>query len=132
MTSGVSLVVAAVPEGLPLLVTEAQLAATRRLARRGVLVRNPRTIEALGRVDMLCFDKTGTLTAGRIALQRVSDDLRVRRVAQLTSRSEHVLVAGLRASPIPDGDTDLPHATDWAVLKGGATAGFEAQDGLGD
>ncbi len=131
VTSGVSLMVAAVPEGLPLLATVAQLAAARRLASRGVLVRNPRTIEALGRVDVLCFDKTGTLTAGRIALQSVSDGLLVQRVAQLTSRSEYVLAAGLRASPIPDGDTDLPHATDRAVLEGGATAGVEAQDGLG-
>ena len=66
--SGVSLMVAAVPEGLPLLATVAQLAAAHRLAERGALVRNPRTIEALGRVDVLCFDKTGTLTAGHIAL----------------------------------------------------------------
>jgi cation-transporting ATPase I len=131
VTSGVSLMVAAVPEGLPLLATVAQLAAARRLAQRGILVRNPRTIEALGRVDVLCFDKTGTLTAGRIALQSVSDGVRVQRVAELAQRSEHVLAAALRASPIPDGDTDLPHATDRAVLEGGAAAGVRAQDGLG-
>ncbi|HSS08487.1 MAG TPA: hypothetical protein VLL25_01285, partial [Acidimicrobiales bacterium] len=60
--SGVSLTVAAVPEGLPLLATVAQQAAAHRLSKRGALVRNPGTIEALGRVDVLCFDKTGTLT----------------------------------------------------------------------
>ncbi len=66
--AGVALAVAAVPEGLPFLATAAQLSAARRLSARGALVRNPRTIEPLGRVDVLCFDKTGTLTRGRIAL----------------------------------------------------------------
>src|SRR5205807_3528548 len=66
--AGVSLAVASVPEGLPFLVGAAQLASARRLSDHEALVRNPRTIEALGRVDTLCFDKTGTLTQGRITL----------------------------------------------------------------
>lgn len=131
VTSGVSLMVAAVPEGLPLLATVAQLAAAKRLAERGVLVRNPRTIEALGRVDVLCFDKTGTLTAGRIALQSVSDGVSVQPIDQLAPRSRDVLAAALRASPIPDGDADLPHATDRAVIEGGEMAGVKPHDGLG-
>jgi len=115
VSSGVSLMVAAVPEGLPLLSTVAQLAAAHRLAERGALVRNPRTIEALGRVDVLCFDKTGTLTPGislcsgcPMAPRRASSDL--------SPRSVTVLAAALRASPADDGD-DLPHATDRAVLE---------------
>ena len=131
VTSGVSLTVAAVPEGLPLLATVAQLAAAGRLARRGVLVRNPRTIEALGRVDVLCFDKTGTLTAGRIALQSVSDGAEVRRVTELAPWSAHVLAAALRASPVPEGEVDLPHATDRAVVEGAQAAGVQANGGLG-
>ncbi|MDP8929995.1 MAG: heavy metal translocating P-type ATPase, partial [Actinomycetota bacterium] len=51
---GVGLVAAAVPEGLPLLATTAQLASAQRLSGRGALVRDPRSIEALGRVDLLC------------------------------------------------------------------------------
>jgi len=127
--SGVSLMVAAVPEGLPLLATVAQLAAAHRLAERGALVRNPRTIEALGRVDVLCFDKTGTLTAGHIALQQVSDGATYEPVGELAPRSVAVLAAALRASPAGDAD-DLPHATDRAVLEGGEAAGVEASDGL--
>src|SRR6266568_440375 len=69
--TGVSLAVAAVPEGLPIVATAAQYSAARRLSRRNALVRNPGTIEALGRVDVLCFDKTCTLTQGRIRLHRV-------------------------------------------------------------
>jgi cation-transporting ATPase I len=71
--SGVSLAVASVPEGLPLIATAAQLAAASRLSQRGALVRNVRSIEALGRVDALCLDKTGTLTEGRIELGSISE-----------------------------------------------------------
>ncbi len=47
-------------------------AAARRLSRSGVLVRSSRTLEALGRVDVVCFDKTGTLTEGRPAVTRLA------------------------------------------------------------
>ena len=66
VADGVAIAVAAVPEGLPLVATLSQLAAAQRLSTRGVLVRAPRTIEALGRVDTICFDKTGTLTENRL------------------------------------------------------------------
>ncbi|EUA43470.1 HAD ATPase, P-type, IC family protein [Mycobacterium xenopi 3993] len=66
VADGIAIAVAAVPEGLPLVASVAQLAAARRLSRRGVLVRAPRTIEALGRVETVCFDKTGTLTENRL------------------------------------------------------------------
>ncbi len=68
VSTGVSLAVAAVPEGLPVLATAAQLAAAERLSKKGALVKNPRAISALGRVDTLCMDKTGTLTEGRVSL----------------------------------------------------------------
>ncbi|WP_307875510.1 HAD-IC family P-type ATPase, partial [Frankia nepalensis] len=70
--SGVAVAVAAVPEGLPLVATVAQVAAARRLARLGVLVRSSRVVEALGRADVVCFDKTGTLTEGRLVLRAVT------------------------------------------------------------
>ncbi|MBW0014397.1 HAD-IC family P-type ATPase, partial [Mycobacterium sp.] len=66
VADGVAIAVAAVPEGLPLVATLSQLAAAQRLTARGALVRAPRTIEALGRVDTICFDKTGTLTENRL------------------------------------------------------------------
>jgi cation-transporting ATPase I len=133
IASGVSLMVAAVPEGLPLLASVAQQAAARRLSTRGALVRHPRTIEALGRVDTLCFDKTGTLTEGEISLQRISDGERDEPIHALGPRSRAVLAAALRASPAADlDDLDrLPHATDRSVLAGGRAAGVTAADGLG-
>ncbi|MGW1469677.1 HAD-IC family P-type ATPase [Streptomyces olivaceus] len=116
VAGGVSVAVAAVPEGLPLVATVAQLAAARRLSRHGVLVRTPRTLEALGRMDTVCFDKTGTLTENRLRLTRVAGpDGTVRRVGD-PDAADAVRTAA-RACPRLNGDGARPtHATDEAVL----------------
>ncbi|WP_455680954.1 HAD-IC family P-type ATPase [Streptomyces misionensis] len=116
VSGGVAVAVAAVPEGLPLVATVAQLAAARRLSRDGVLVRTPRTLEALGRMDTICFDKTGTLTENRLRLVRVSDaEGTVRTVAD--TGSADTVRAAARACPRTNGGSDRPvHATDEAVL----------------
>jgi H+-transporting ATPase len=59
------------PEGLPLVATLAQVSAARRLTKSAALVRTPRSIEALGRVDVVCFDKTGTLSENRLRVSSV-------------------------------------------------------------
>lgn len=129
LAGGVSLAVAAVPEGLPMLATVGQLAAARRLSRHGVLVRNPRAIEALGRTEVLCIDKTGTLTKGRIELRLVSDGVASAGAAKLAARHRAVLGAALRASPDDDGERSLPHFTDRAVVEAAASAGVDTSVG---
>ncbi|MDX6738727.1 HAD-IC family P-type ATPase [Actinocorallia sp. A-T 12471] len=113
--SAVSLAVAAVPEGLPFVATAAELATARRLTRRGALVRNPATIEALGRVDVLCFDKTGTLTEGRLRLREVSDGVASAPVGELPDRLLEVVGVAMRAGPDLNGERP-PHPTDRAVM----------------
>ncbi|HEY6797957.1 MAG TPA: HAD-IC family P-type ATPase [Kineosporiaceae bacterium] len=128
--AGVSLAVAAVPEGLPFLVSAAQLAAARRLSGLGALVRNPRTIEALGRVDVLCFDKTGTLTEGRITLEAVSEPAGAPlALPELDDVTRAVLVTGLRATPQAGRGQQLAHQTDRAVTDGARRAGADRADG---
>ncbi|MFH8528182.1 cation-translocating P-type ATPase [Streptomyces tendae] len=131
VAGGVSVAVAAVPEGLPLVATVAQLAAARRLSRRGVLVRTPRTLEALGRMDTVCFDKTGTLTENRLRLSRVAGpDGTVRRVGA-PETADAVRVAA-RACPRLNGDGARPtHATDEAVLDAaGDDPAWTQEEGL--
>ncbi|MFC8299577.1 HAD-IC family P-type ATPase [Micromonospora orduensis] len=126
-----NLAVASVPEGLPFLVSAAQLAAARRLAEHGALVRNPRTIEALGRVDVLCFDKTGTLTEGTLLLAGVGDGVgdRYAPVDRLDNRLRMTLAAALRATPAAADPEQLALQTDRAVRRGAATAGVVEQTG---
>jgi len=125
LSEAVALTVAAVPEGLPLLANLAQAAAADRLAQRGVLVRNPRVLEALGRVSVLCLDKTGTLTSGRIQLRQVWAVGQLWGLEQLPPAGERVLRLALRATPRPEPGRPLAHPTDRALREGAAQAGLD-------
>lgn len=129
VSAGVSLMVAAVPEGLPALATLAQVASARRLAASNAIVRNPRAIEAIGRVDQVCFDKTGTLTQNSISLVFVSSGGVHEPIDALSDAGCAVLAAALRATPAVDGDDVLPHATDQAVIVGATAAGIDIELG---
>ncbi|MFZ1165247.1 HAD-IC family P-type ATPase [Mycobacterium sp.] len=130
VADGVAIAVAAVPEGLPLVATLSQLAAAQRLSTRGVLVRAPRTIEALGRVDTVCFDKTGTLTENRLRL--------VRSVPATTNphgpfpgvaepEAARVVQAAARATTQPHEAQGHAHATDEAIVKAAASLKRDAE-----
>jgi len=108
VASGIAITVAAVPEGMPLVATLAQAASARRLTEYGALVRIPRSVEALGRVDVVCFDKTGTLSENR---------LRVTQVHPVGDYSrDDVLRFAAHAAPDANGGPQV-HATDRAIIE---------------
>ena len=119
VASGIAITVAAVPEGMPLVATLAQAASARRLTEYGALVRIPRSVEALGRVDVVCFDKTGTLSENR---------LRVAQVHPVAGYSrDDVLRFAAHAAPAANGGAQV-HATDRAIIE--AALAVDASNGF--
>lgn len=126
----VTLIVVAVPEGLPMAVTLSLAYSMRRMLRTGNLVRKLHACETMGAVTTICTDKTGTLTANRMTVEEVtildsdghSSDDKERRMALMTAmaiNSTAELDLSDPSRPIPVGNPTEGALIMWINSSGG-------------
>ncbi len=114
---GVSLAVAAVPEGLPAILSVVLAVGVQRMARQSAIVKTLASVETLGSASVICADKTGTLTRSEMTIERAMTASGATRVTGVgyapLGRVEHEGDA-LTSGPL--------HAEHVVLLSGGSLA----------
>jgi len=115
---GVAIAVAAVPEGLPAILSVVLAVGVQRLARHKAIVKKLSSVETLGSANVICVDKTGTLTRAEMTIERIvtaSGETRVTGIGYAPMGRVEQDGAPLVGSPIRDENV--------IVLSGGSLAG---------
>ena len=115
---GVSLAVAAVPEGLPAILSVVLALGVRRMAGRNAVVKRLSSVETLGSASVICTDKTGTLTRSEMTVQRLATATGRARITGVGYAPEGEVLAEGGAAPPP-----ALRAEEIVVLGGGSLAG---------
>jgi len=133
----VGIAVAAIPEGLPAVVTITLAVGVQRMARRNAIVRNLPAVETLGSVTVICSDKTGTLTRNEMTVRSVAMADAVFSVEGSgyeflggfrlddwpTTIEEHPLLLDLARAAVLCNDAELSKKKDGVELQGDPTEG---------
>lgn len=122
LTLGVTIIVVAVPEGLPMMITLVLSSNMKRLLKNNVLVRKLVGIESSGSLNILLSDKTGTITKGKLEVIGVmnSEGKVYKTFNDVSSKMKDVFLIGLlynNASSFNEGEVIGGNVTDRAILR---------------
>ncbi len=140
--TAVSLAVAAIPEGLPIVITLALALGVQKMAKEHAIVKKLPAVESLGAVTVICTDKTGTLTVNRMTVQKVialkdgtavvEDPKEIASEIQekkLSSSEFHMLRGAVLCNNAKlDDNNEFGDPTELALLRFSKQLGYERKD----